>query len=244
MAENTDRLFDTHDKVGDFEFDSCVAEVFDDMVARSVPLYSEIQNMVASLAAKLIQPGTAVFGLGSATGNNLLKLAEEIPDPNIRLIGIDSSEAMNEKASAKLREASVMDRCELRTLDLNVAEDFGGASVILMNYTLQFIRPLFREPLIRKIHDALPKNGAFIVVEKVLSKHSALNRLYIELYYDMKKRHSYSELEIAKKREALENILIPYQIEENFELMRRCGFEMVDIFVRWYNFAGFIAIKS
>jgi tRNA (cmo5U34)-methyltransferase len=130
-------------------------------------------------------------------------------------------------------------------VDLNKMDfDLSNASVVTMNWTLQFVRPLYREKLIRKINKGLVKNGALILCEKVLVEDSMLNRLYIELYYNFKRRQGYSEMEIAQKREALENILIPYRADENTELLKKSGFRTVDSLFRWYNWASFIAIKS
>ncbi len=112
-----------------------------------------------------------------------------------------------------------------------------------MVLTLQFVRPLYRERLIRSIYDGLTENGCLILVEKVLGENSTFNRLFIKHYYEMKRRNGYSELEIAQKREALENVLIPYRLEENKELLRRAGFRHVDVFFKWYNFCAIIAMK-
>ena len=114
--------------------------------------------------------------------------------------------------------------------DLNARAKSTNASVVVLNLTLQFIRPLFRDRLLRAIHDGLNENGCLILVEKVLGNDSLFNRLFIKFYYDMKRRNDYSDLEIAQKREALENVLIPYRLDENFELLKRNGFGSVDVF--------------
>ena len=109
--------------------------------------------------------------------------------------------------------------------------------------TLQFVRPLYRQRVIRSIYDGLTEKGALILVEKVLGENSDFNRLFIQHYYEMKRRNGYSDLEIAQKREALENILVPYRLEENKELLLEQGFRHVDVFFKWYNFCGMIAMK-
>jgi len=112
-----------------------------------------------------------------------------------------------------------------------------------MVLTLQFIRPLYRESLIRSIYEGLGDNGCVILVEKVLAEDSTFNRLFIQHYYEMKRRNGYSDLEIAQKREALENVLVPYRLEENRTLLRKQGFQQVDVFFKWYNFCGIVARK-
>ncbi|WP_338813125.1 hypothetical protein V9L05_17455 [Bernardetia sp. Wsw4-3y2] len=109
--------------------------------------------------------------------------------------------------------------------------------------TLQFLRPVIREKVIRKIYEQLPKNGITILVEKILTENSSFNRLFIDHYYDFKKRNGYNEIEISKKREALENVLIPYKLSENTALLLETGFRYTEVFFKWYNFTGLIAVK-
>jgi len=115
--------------------------------------------------------------------------------------------------------------------------------IALLVLTLQFVRPLNRERLVRTICEGLTDKGCLVLVEKVLGENSTFNRLFIEHYYALKRRNGYSDLEIAQKREALENVLIPYRLEENKRLLRHVGFQHVDVFFKWYNFCGIIAIK-
>jgi tRNA (cmo5U34)-methyltransferase len=153
--------------------------------------------------------------------------------------------AMNVNTALVNRIASeVASKVEAEFKDLNDALSVEDASVVVLNITLQFVRPLFRDRLVRSIFDGLNENGCLIIVEKVLGNDSLFNRLFIKLYYDMKRRNDYSDTEIAQKREALENVLIPYRIDENFELLKRAGFGSVDTFYKWYNFAGLIAVKT
>jgi len=230
--------------IGDFHFGEETSTVFDDMLDRSVPFYQEIQRMIAELAAEFAQPQTSVVDLGCSTGTSILLLGDAIPrEIPVRFVGIDSSPEMLDKAREKLA-ASGFDRdLELRLGDLNQGIFFENASVVLLVLTLQFVRPLYRERLIRMICDGLVPNGCLILVEKTLGESSTLNRLYIKKYYEMKKRNGYSDLEIAQKREALENILIPYRLQENRELLSRVGFSQADVFFQWYNFCAMVAVK-
>jgi len=114
---------------------------------------------------------------------------------------------------------------------------------VLLVLTLQFLRPLYRPSLLKAIYNGLNKGGALLLVEKVLSADAGLNRLFIRFYYDYKRRVGYDELEISQKREALENVLVPYRPEENIELLKEAGFQTIETFFRWYNFMGFVAVK-
>ena len=134
-------------------------------------------------------------------------------------------------------------------LDIELINDdifnvnFKPSSVIISNYTLQFIRPLQREKLIKKIYDSLEDGAVFIFSEKVITDDKKLNKIMIDKYYDFKKVKGYSEFEIAQKREALENVLIPYTYEENKTMIEDAGFKHFDCIFKWVNFATFIAIK-
>ena len=240
-----DRVFAAEkDRVDDFSFNKEVAAVFDDMLDRSVPFYQEIQRMVAELAVDFAQPGTNLYDLGCSTCNPFLNINRIMPrDTDVRFIGVDDSPEMLKKARAKLSAAKFARQFHLQTADLNTGVEIDNASVVLMVLTLQFIRPLYRERLVKSIYDGLAENGCLILVEKVLGEHSTFNRLFIQHYYEMKRRNGYSELEISQKREALENVLVPYRLEENKELLRAAGFRNVDVFFKWYNFCGMLALK-
>jgi tRNA (cmo5U34)-methyltransferase len=239
-----DRVFATARPATDFSFNKEVTAVFDDMLDRSVPYYGEIQRMVAELAVDFAQPGTKVYDLGCSTANSFLNIDRLMPPGNdVHFVGFDNSTEMLAKARAKLAAAKFTRPVTLQEADMNAGVDTPDASVVMMVLTLQFIRPLYRERIVRSIYEGLQENGCLIVVEKVLGEHSTFNRLFIKHYYEMKARNGYSEMEIAQKREALENVLIPYRLEENKELLRGAGFRQVDVFFKWYNFCGIIAIK-
>jgi tRNA (cmo5U34)-methyltransferase len=212
------------------------------MLDRSVPFYDEIQRMIAELAGDFMVRGTRVYDLGCSTGTTLVKLAAAAP-ADVQLVGVDNSQEMLQQCRAKLADHGVRHRVELVCADLNRGVHLENASMVLMVLTLQFVRPLHRDALLRAIHHGMIENGALILVEKLLGEHSLVNRLFIEHYYEMKKRNGYSELEIAQKREALENVLIPYTLMENREALLRTGFRMCDVFFKWYNFGGIIAVK-
>jgi tRNA (cmo5U34)-methyltransferase len=239
-----DRLFAVPRPVKDFDFGRDTAQVFDDMLGRSVPFYEEQQRMIAELAADFAAPGTVIYDLGCSTCTSFLQIGRALPaGTDVRFVGFDSSAEMLERAKAKLGEAEFPWPYELRLADLDSGVETPRASVVLLILTLQFVRPLNRERLIRGICEGLAENGCLILVEKVLGEHSTFNRLFIKHYYEMKRRNGYSELEIAQKREALENVLVPYRLLENRELLRSQGFQHVDVFFKWYNFCGIIAIK-
>ncbi|GJQ22549.1 carboxy-S-adenosyl-L-methionine synthase CmoA [Candidatus Brocadia sapporoensis] len=228
--------------IADFNFGKKVVSVFDDMLDRSVPFYQEIQRMLVEMASEFAVEGTNIYDLGCSTGTTLLNLGQNIPG-KVKFIGIDYSEDMLARCKQKLAEHPFSREHELTRADLNQGVHIENASVVVMVLTLQFIRPLNRDTLIGSILRGLNENGCLILVEKVLGEDSLFNRLFIKYYYDFKRRNGYSELEIAQKREALENVLIPYKLLENRELLIKEGFRYCDVFFKWYNFCGMIAVK-
>ncbi len=231
------------EKIADFKFGTAVANVFDDMVNRSVPYYSEIQRMIAELAADQAQPGTNVYDLGCSTGTTMIGM-NTLVNNDIQFIGIDDSAEMLAKCDEKLKAAGLTRKYQLITADLHSELSITNASVVTLCLTLQFIRPLYREKLIQKISEGLNPGGVLILVEKVLGETNDMNRNFIKYYYDYKRRNHYTEMEIAQKREALENVLIPYKLSENIQMLQNNGFNHCETFFKWYNFAGIIAIKK
>ena len=233
-------------RASDFEFNKEVAEVFDDMLARSVPYYREQQELMQQIARKFHVPGTCVYDLGCSTGVTLINMAKAL-GPDVRLVGYDYSKPMLEKAQKNIEQAGLSNQIELRLADFN--DDLSGielenASVVTLGWTLQFVRPLWRDSLIKWINRGTVKGGALICMEKILTNSSDMNRYFIDFYYEYKSRNGYSPEEILRKREALENVLVPYRTDENFELFRRNGHNTVETCFQWFNFAGYLCVKG
>lgn len=241
--ERKDAVFSaTEPPIGDFSFNAKVADVFDDMVSRSVPYYEEMQRQVCELVSDFAKPDTNLYDIGCSTATTLLALDAEIA-PSVRFVGIDNSPEMLAKAQEKVAASKSKRQFEFVPADLHHGLNIENASVITMLLTLQFVRPLYREKIMKSMYAGLNDKGCLILIEKLTSEETIFNRLFINHYYDFKRRNGYSDIEIAKKREALENVLIPYRLEENIELLKDAGFKSTEIFFRWYNFCGIIAIK-
>jgi len=237
-----DTLFKKSTAPDKFEFNEPVARVFDDMLERSIPFYKECQQMVIDLALNFAQKDSAVYDLGCSTGTLLRHLARTIPEKQkIRFVGLDNSDAMLKKARGKLK--GYLKRCDLVEADLEGDFELADASVAIMNYTLQFLPPRRRAAMLKKIYRGLRPGGGLILIEKVRGESDGLNDLFIEEYHAYKHRQGYSKLEIAKKRESLEKVLVPLKPGKNRDLLETAGFRQVDIFFKWFNFAGFLAIK-
>jgi len=233
-----DKLFENPIKK-QFEFDEAVASVFDDMLSRSVPHYADMLDLTTSFASKYLDDKGVVYDLGCSTATTLINIAKN-SSHSLELIGIDTSNAMLKRAQQKSNAFGI----DIKFIEDDIFNiEFKKSNVIISNYTLQFIRPMQREKLIKKIYASLEVGSVFIFSEKVITDNKILNKQFIDEYYDFKKTQGYSEFEIAQKREALENVLIPYTYEENKKMILDAGFQDFDCLFKWINFATFIAIK-
>lgn len=238
-----DNLFKKRkNNIMNFDFGAKTTAVFDDMLIRSVPLYNELQHMIGEIVSEFAQDKTNIYDVGCSTGTTLIAI-DKIVKKNVSLIGVDYSKAMLDKCRDRFKKERIKNKIELVCSDLNDGININNASVVILNLTLQFVRPLYRDSIIRNIYAGLNEKGCLILVEKVLGDDSTFNSMFIKFYYEMKKRNGYTETEIAHKREALENVLIPYRLDENKQLLIRNGFLCQDIFYKWYNFCGIVAIK-
>jgi tRNA (cmo5U34)-methyltransferase len=237
-----DNLFAHAPATEKFEFNESVARVFDDMLERSVPMYRECLESTVAWCVKFSRERSQVYDLGCSTGTFLSGLASRLPaGSNIRLVGVDNSAPMLEKARKKLAPSTLPS--ELIEADLQSDFPLTNASVVVMNYTLQFIAPNKRGEVVSKILNGLNSGGLLLMIEKISSDHPIIRETYTELHHQFKKNQGYSQLEIARKREALENVLTPKTVNENIDLLLNAGFASAEIFFKWNNFAGFVALK-
>jgi len=222
-----------------FEFDEAVASVFDDMLSRSVPFYSEVRELIISIILSQEEDNKKVLDLGSSTAKFLLDLNSQMTT-SMKLKGIDNSNAMLERANQKCQAFGA-------NIELSYANmldyEYRDEDIVVANYTLQFIRPIDRVKLIKKISNSLKDDGVFIFSEKVVFKDKVLDKKLIDIYYNYKKEQGYSQYEISQKREALENVLIPFTIEENIQMCKDAGFKEITTIFQWANFVTFIAKK-
>lgn len=240
----TDRLFHEMDLgCGEFSFDENVARVFDDMISRSVPLYADVQRSIPVLADLLEHDPIKVVDLGCSTGTSLIHLAHRLPDRNLELVGVDNSAAMLARCNEKLATFELSQ--QITTHEANISRfEFSDASVVLMNYTLQFVEVNERLNILRRICESIRPGGFLLVSEKVVHDDVATDNALVELYFEFKRRRGYSELEISRKRDALENVLVPLTVDQNLEHFRDAGFGRVEVLLKWFNFATFVCYQE
>lgn len=221
-----------------FEFDKSVASVFDDMVSRSVPFYTQNLKLIVELIDHFAPQNAKICDLGCSTASLLLALYEKRKD--FLLSGVDEANAMLEIAKNKCQAFGARVEFYQKNLD---DFDFFANDVFIATYTLQFIRPPKRQELVDKIYQNLNENGMFVFSEKILYEDVKIAKKMIQIYEQYKLEQGYSKLEISSKREALENILIPYTQNENITMLKKAGFSKVESVFKWVNFETFIAFK-
>ncbi len=240
--KSRDRIYSKpQKKISQFTFDRKVARVFDDMISRSVPGYSDIIQMCGVLAALYVKPRTCVYDLGCSTGTASRAVLQAVPDKNYKLIALDSSSAMIEKAKINLRgkyKAGVF-------LDCGKAEtaEIKNASFVMLNFVLQFIQKSKRPALLQKIYAGLNRGGVLVLSEKIDFDSEKERKLQRSLHEEFKKSKGYSELEISQKRTALEKVLIPESLLVHEARLKKAGFSQIYVWFRCFNFVSLIAIK-
>jgi tRNA (cmo5U34)-methyltransferase len=229
-------------RVGNFEFDEHVVRVFPDMIARSVPGYASILSMIEQLSARFVRPGTHVWDLGCSLGAATRLIRRQAPTDCI-IHAIDNSPAMINRLRELLRQEAdsgcelLLEETDLRHVAIH------SASLVVLNLTLQFIRPEEREAVIRRIFNGLLPGGALLLSEKICFDNAAQQSLLTELHHDFKRAHGYSDLEIAQKRSAIENRLIPETLEAHVDRLKHAGFSTVAPWFQCFSFVSILAIR-
>jgi tRNA (cmo5U34)-methyltransferase len=235
-----DNLFNANIDIADFRFDKEVVEVFDDMVRRSVPGYDSMIQMIGLIARMYGQDNTNYYDLGSSTGAISLAIALNNKHQKNTFFAIDSSEEMVSKCKQNLE--SKIDNLQATCADINQIH-IENASIVVLNLTLQFIDVKDRSNLIKKIYEGLNPGGVLIISEKIHFEDKETQDQITNLHIDFKKENGYSELEIANKRQAIENVLITDTKAIHIERLKDSGFKDTSCFFQCLNFVSFLSVK-
>lgn len=238
-----DRIYRTpRHPVAPFVFDDAVADVFDDMIHRSVPMYAEIIRQQARMVASVCRPGTRIYDLGCSTGNFAMALSRRMPAGRFEMVAVDSSAPMLERFAGRLAAAGRPPG--ITTLCKDIREvSLSDACAVVINFTLQFIPREDRDRLITRVRRALIPGGLLLFSEKTVHPDPYLARLQEDFYHRLKRENGYNALEISQKREALENVLVPETVAEHQARLDACGFGAVDAWLKWFNFCSWICVK-
>lgn len=242
-----DNIYASARPLADFVFDDKVADVFTDMINRSVPGYATIISMIGMLADRYCTPNSSVYDLGCSLGGATLAMAHHISHVNYKLIAVDNSNAMIARLQAALDSADLSDRDKIGPIELIFADladvSISNASVVVLNFTLQFIPLEERGDLIRRIYAGMNPGGILILSEKIRVNDTPVNDLLIDMYHQFKQVQGYSQLEVSQKRSALENVLLPETITAHKSRIQEAGFHSCDTWFQCFNFTSLIAIK-
>ncbi|QEG00069.1 tRNA (cmo5U34)-methyltransferase [Stieleria maiorica] len=232
------------ERVGQFQFDADVANVFPDMISRSVPGYASILSVIEQLAGRFVLPGTNVYDLGCSLGAATLLIRNQAP-ADVSIHAVDNSAAMIDRLRDKLdADAAAPDACEVHLQLADICDvAMNNASMIVLNFTLQFVPAEKRRGLLQSCFDALLPGGGLVISEKVCFDDPGQQSLLTELHLDFKRACGYSELEIAQKRTSLENTLIPESIAAHSDRLTEIGFSVVAPWFQCFNFASILAVK-
>ncbi len=239
----TDSLYaDERDSVSSFTFDDNVASVFNDMIQRSVPGYRMILEMIGVIAQTFAQPGSQCYDLGCSLGASTLSIRHNAPKGQCNIIAVDNSEAMIAKCRENIASDDSPTPVDIRCQDIQNTR-FENASLITMNFTLQFIQTEERTALLKRINDGMLPGGALVLSEKIALADREGQELLTDLHHAFKRLRGYSELEIAQKRSALENVLIPDTVKTHRDRLHKAGFSQVQVWFQCFNFISLIAVK-
>jgi tRNA (cmo5U34)-methyltransferase len=225
-----------------FAFDDSVARVFPDMIKRSVPGYTTIVAMTGLLAGKYGAAGTCLYDLGCSLGASTLAMRQHIRHDNCRIIAVDNSQAMLDQCRTILGTDTHHTPVDLQCADLQTI-NIDNASVVVLNFTLQFVPRAARDEVIKTIYSGLRPGAIMVLSEKVTFEDAHLDALNIELHEQFKRANGYSELEVAQKRSALENVLVPETLAAHKRRIAAAGFASCDVWFQCFNFASMIALK-
>jgi tRNA (cmo5U34)-methyltransferase len=230
-----------------FRFNAAVARVFPDMLQRSIPGYAASLEAIGSLAARYVRAGTNCYDLGCSLGAATLAMRQGIQAPDCRIIAVDNAPAMVERCEkiiARDDEASgTKTPVDILLGDIRDVA-IANATMAVMNYTLQFLDLAGRDALVQRIFDGLQPGGLFLLSEKVVDPDPHMEDLLIDLHHEHKRRNAYSELEISRKRAALENVLVPETVAAHRQRLSQAGFAHSGVWLRYFNFVSIVAIKS
>ncbi|MFQ6609990.1 MAG: carboxy-S-adenosyl-L-methionine synthase CmoA [Fidelibacterota bacterium] len=228
--------------VSGFTFDESVTAVFPDMIQRSVPGYEMIISIIEMFSWKYARPGTNCYDLGCSLGAVTRAMLKNAPHKDVRVIAVDNAPAMIENLKKSIEKSKTVNPVELIVDDVCNIQII-NASMVVLNFTLQFIPTGKRSSLISTIYNGLIPGGVLIVSEKVSFDDSGEQNFHFDHHHDFKRYNGYSDLEISQKRTALENILIPETMDTHLHRLTKTGFENPRVWFRCFNFVSFFAMK-
>ncbi len=242
-TSDTDLIYSNpHNQVKDFAFDAQVVEVFPDMISRSVPGYNTIIDTIGRLSQHFVQENSNRYDLGCSLGAATLAMRKGIKAKNCQIIGVDNSADMVKRC--KMHVDAFKGNTPVKIIEGNIQDiTIENASMVVLNFTLQFIERDHRQALLTKIAQGLRPGGVLVLSEKVTLGDKVTDELLIDLHHKFKRDNGYSELEVAQKRSALEKVMLTDSVEQHSQRLTNSGFNHVSPWFQCFNFISFVAIK-
>ncbi len=242
----TDEIYKQKSDEKPFRFNKDVASVFPDMLQRSIPGYAATIEAIGSLAARYVHADTNCYDLGCSLGAATLAMRQGIDQDGCRIVAVDTAPAMTERCRELVAEddrqfapSTAVDVIEADIRDVEIQ----NASMVVLNYTLQFLAMNDRETLLRSIFAGMNSGGLLVLSEKVVDEDEQMEQLLVDLHHEHKRRNDYSGLEISRKRAALENVLVPETVAAHQQRLKKAGFSQSAVWLRYFNFVSIIAIR-
>ena len=240
---STDNLYNEYrEKIADFVFDEKVASVFDDMIERSIPGYATIIGMTKVFAERYVRSNTTCYDFGCSTGASTIAMRNGIDKPGCKIIAVDNSSPMIDRCSKIIAEHKSDIPVDILCADI-VGVDIANASMVVMNFILQFLSPENRPNMVQRIYDGMVDGGVFLISEKIKWDNDTENQFNVEMYHEFKKLMGYTDLQINQKRKALENVLICDTLQTHRDRLKTAGFSKIDVWFRCFNFVSIAAFK-
>ncbi|MBB1319060.1 carboxy-S-adenosyl-L-methionine synthase CmoA [Shewanella sp. SR43-4] len=243
MNSQQDKIYaHVTDKITDFQFDQRVAGVFNDMIRRSVPGYAQIISTIGDFAHRFVTPSSNIYDLGSSLGSATLSIRRQIEGRQCQIYAVDNSQSMIDRCNENL--AAYVSDIKVNLLCADIREiDIQNASMVVLNFTLQFLPIHDRDALIKRIYDGMLPGGILVISEKLFFEDNHIQQLLDEQHLDFKRANGYSELEISQKRSALENVMRPDSLNVHQQRLTENGFSHFSVWFQCFNFASMVAIK-
>lgn len=244
MSEDT--IYTANDDDEPFRFNDEVARVFPDMLRRSIPGYAASLEAIGSLAARYVRQGTLCYDLGCSLGAASIAMRQGVRAADCRIVAVDNAPAMVSRCREIVEEDRTRspDGTPIEVVEGDILDtELSNASMVVLNYTLQFLAVDDRDEMIRNVFAALIDGGVLMLSEKVVDPDPAMEALLVDLHHEHKRRNDYSALEISRKRVALENVLIPETVKDHRDRLVRSGFSSAAVWLRYFNFVSIIAIR-
>jgi tRNA (cmo5U34)-methyltransferase len=241
-----DEIYERRNNEAPFCFNDEVAKVFPDMLQRSIPGYAATIEAIGSLAARYVHADTNCYDLGCSLGAATIAMRQGIAATGCNIVAVDTAPAMSKRCEDVVAEddrlfshATTVEIIEADIRDIEIA----NASMVVMNYTLQFLNIKDRSAMMRSIHDGLNEGGLLVLSEKVVDENEDMEQLLVDLHHEHKRRNDYSALEVSRKRAALENVLVPETVAAHHARLAEAGFRNSAVWLRYFNFVSIIATR-